>query len=159
MHDYHKIDIWKRGHALLLRVHRLMNTGRRVPADLRNQLIDAARSIPANVVEGSTKDSDREFARFLEFSRGSAAEVEYYAQVIRDLEFRAACECDPIRDEAVQLRRMATAFARRLREGTLRNTVFDVADAMRPDVSPLDSGDLTSGGLPEGPDENSSLPL
>lgn len=43
---------------------------------MTSQIIRAAVSIPSNIAEGAGRGSEKEFARFLEFSLGSAYELE-----------------------------------------------------------------------------------
>ena len=45
----------------------------------------AASSIPANIVEGRSKKTDADFARFLRYAVGSTAELEYHLLVARDM--------------------------------------------------------------------------
>ena len=54
-------------------------------ASLRNQMIRAAMSIPANIVEGSGQESRREFGRFLRFAINSASELEYHLIMAKDV--------------------------------------------------------------------------
>ena len=42
-------------------------------------------SIPANIVEGRAKSSEKEFARFLKISLSSSTELEYHLIVAKDL--------------------------------------------------------------------------
>jgi len=43
---------------------------------LRTQLLEAARSVPANIAEGFRRKSPGDFARFLDYSLASLAEAE-----------------------------------------------------------------------------------
>lgn len=52
---------------------------------LVDQLCRAAASIPANIVEGKTRDSLKEYLRFLSVARGSAEETRYWLLLARDL--------------------------------------------------------------------------
>ena len=45
----------------------------------------AVMSISANIAEGATKSSRREFARFVEIAAGSASETEHHLTIAVDL--------------------------------------------------------------------------
>ncbi len=44
---------------------------------LTSQIRRAATSVPSNLVEGCSRESERDFTRFVEISLGSAMELEY----------------------------------------------------------------------------------
>ena len=52
---------------------------------LTNQLRRAASSIPANIAEGCGKNSQSEFAHFLNIALGSANDSEYFLILAKDL--------------------------------------------------------------------------
>lgn len=54
---------------------------------ITNQLRRAAVSIAANIVEGQARSSKKEFLQFLSIANASLVEVEYYLELIRDLEY------------------------------------------------------------------------
>src|SRR5689334_21647943 len=67
--DYKKLRVWRKAYALAMNADRVANDIR--DADhkpLRSQLNRAAQSIPTNIVEGRAKQTDRDFARFLEYA-------------------------------------------------------------------------------------------
>ncbi|HMC22316.1 MAG TPA: four helix bundle protein, partial [Thermoanaerobaculia bacterium] len=77
MSDFKKLLVWQKAHGLALHSHRVAMGIRRLPdASLRGQIIRAAMSIPANIVEGRRQESEREFARFLRIALNSGCELE-----------------------------------------------------------------------------------
>jgi four helix bundle protein len=75
--NYKKLKAWAKAHALLINVHRELNTFPREYGSLKSQLRRAAESIVFNIVEGCGFVSQKEFARFLQSSISSTNEVEY----------------------------------------------------------------------------------
>ncbi len=73
-----KLDAWRFSDELALEVFKV---SRRLPADLRwlsSQIVRAATSVPANISEGYSRSSKKEFLQFLSIARGSLAELEYF---------------------------------------------------------------------------------
>jgi len=54
---------------------------------LCDQIKRAAVSVPANIVEGHSRNSTKEFIRFCYISRGSLEELRYYLQLTHDLNY------------------------------------------------------------------------
>jgi four helix bundle protein len=52
---------------------------------LADQLCRAAASVPANIVEGNSRRSTKEYVQFLSMARGSLEETRYYLLLSRDL--------------------------------------------------------------------------
>ena len=86
MADSKKLRVWQRAHALLLDVHRVVKGIRGAQhLSLRSQVIRAAMSIPANIVEGRAQKSERDFARFLGYAVASNRELEYELLAAHDI--------------------------------------------------------------------------
>jgi four helix bundle protein len=84
--DPGKLAVFTHAHKLVLDVYRLTTRLPRAKQfGLSAQLRRAAVSISTNIVEGSSRESAREYDRFLEISHGSAAEVRYLLRLITDL--------------------------------------------------------------------------
>jgi len=88
MRDFRKLDIWKNGIKLVKLVYLLCD---KLPSEekfgLKSQLSRAAVSIPSNIAEGSSRNSEVEFKRFLEIALGSLFEVETQLIISQELEF------------------------------------------------------------------------
>jgi four helix bundle protein len=105
--DYRKLDVWRKAHALAINVHRDVGNikGTRY-ASLRSQLVRAAMSIPANIVEGRSQISEKEFGRFLRYAAGSASELEYHLTLARDIGVMPNKDFTPLHTQTVEVRKM-----------------------------------------------------
>lgn len=88
MRDFRKLDIWKNGIELVKQVYLIT---KKLPSEekfgLKSQITKAAVSIPSNIAEGCSRNSEIEFKRFLEISMGSLFEVETQLVIIEELGF------------------------------------------------------------------------
>jgi four helix bundle protein len=87
---HERLEAWRWAHRLALEVY---NATDRWPRSemygLTSQARRAAVSVPANIAEGAAKHGPREFARFLNISLGSLAELSYLLAFSRD---RGLCD-------------------------------------------------------------------
>jgi four helix bundle protein len=69
MSDFKRLLVWQKAHAMSLDAYRIAGQIRGAKhTSLRNQIIKAAMSVPANIVEGSSQDSAAQFGRFLKIA-------------------------------------------------------------------------------------------
>jgi len=89
MRNYNKYEVWVKSHDLVLFIYK--NIIPKLPVneqyELSKQLKRAAYSVPFNIVEGSGRNSEKDFAHFLDMSLGSILEVEYCSILLRDLSY------------------------------------------------------------------------
>jgi four helix bundle protein len=115
MQDYKNLKVWAKAHALMLNVN---NVARRLPreyASLRSQMRRAAESIPTNIVEGSGRNSRKEFASYLQTSISSCSELEYHLRVARDYGLLSQKEWASLTRDVREVRMMLTGLIKRLR--------------------------------------------
>jgi len=102
MGDFKKLQVWQKAHDLVLAAHDVASRIRgREYAALRSQIVRAAASIDANIVEGSGQRSDKEFSRFLNIAINSANEVEAHLMMARDLAAITVSDFDSLHDRVV----------------------------------------------------------
>ena len=78
MRDFHKLMIWQRSHSLTLEIYKITKTFPKEEVfGLTSQIQRAVSSIPTNIAEGCGRNSNKEFAHFLQIAIGSATELEY----------------------------------------------------------------------------------
>jgi four helix bundle protein len=113
--DFKKLQVWQKAHALAIDAHRVA-TGIRRSQDLslRSQIIRAAMSIPANIVEGRRQESEKEFARFLRIALNSGCELEYHLIVARDIRAISESDADRLLNQVIEVRRMIHGLLRKL---------------------------------------------
>jgi four helix bundle protein len=84
--NFRELEIWKKGIEIVKEVYQ---ASKLLPKDeqygIRSQITRAAISIPSNIAEGSSRNSEIEFKRFPEIAIGSAFELETQLVIIEDL--------------------------------------------------------------------------
>jgi four helix bundle protein len=88
MHRFKDLEIWKKSRFFCVMIYSITAS---FPSEerfgLTNQLRRAAVSIPSNIAEGTSRHSNKDFARFLEIVFGSAYEIETQLLISADLGF------------------------------------------------------------------------
>ena len=107
MSDFKNLLVWQKAHALALHAYRVAKVMRRSQdIALRSQIIRAAMSIPANIVEGRRQESEKEFARFLRIALNSGWEVEYHLILARDIGATSESDAESLLAELIEVRKM-----------------------------------------------------
>jgi four helix bundle protein len=82
MKDFRQLKVWEKSHQLALAVYKIT---KEFPKEelygLTSQIRRASMSIPTTIAEGCGRNTNKEFARFLQIAMGFASETEY--QLIR----------------------------------------------------------------------------
>ena len=86
MKNYKELTVWKRGIELVKAVYII---SKQFPSEenfgIISQITRAAVSIPANIAEGNSRNSDKDYGRFLQIALGSAFEVQTYLIIAKDM--------------------------------------------------------------------------
>ena len=100
-------------------VDRVYDLVQSLPKDERLGLCDQLRrasvSVPANIAEGATRDSTKDFLRLLSIARGSLAEVLTLLEVVRRRQFVESDRVDKIIADCDRLGRILSGLRRSLR--------------------------------------------
>jgi four helix bundle protein len=88
MRDYTRIEAWRLADDLTVAVYEVTKGfPREEMYGLTSQLRRAAYSAPANIAEGASRDSKRDYLHFLYIARGSLNEVSYFIHLSRRLKY------------------------------------------------------------------------
>jgi four helix bundle protein len=76
MKNYTEFNTWQKGIEITRKVYALTRQfSNEEKFGVASQITRAAGSIPAHIAEGSSRNSNKDYARFLQLSLGSAFEV------------------------------------------------------------------------------------
>jgi four helix bundle protein len=84
--------------------------------DLHSQVKRAAYSVPLNIVEGAGRNSDMDFARFLDIALGSCHETEYACLLAKDLKYLDEGQYQEINNKTNEVKAMLIGLLKRLRK-------------------------------------------
>jgi four helix bundle protein len=117
MRDYKKLDVWKKAHVLTK--HMYKNILPVMPIEerfaLTSQLRRSAYSIPLNIVEGCGKNTNKDFAHYLDNALGSALEAEYTCYLIYDLDYINQDQYESVNTLVNEVKAMLISFINFLR--------------------------------------------
>jgi four helix bundle protein len=114
--NYQRLRVWQNGRELARQAYRLTGTFPRQEAfGLSSQMQRAAVSVPANLAEGHTRGTTREFLRHVTIAHGSLAELETLLLIAKDLHYVDAQSLADIMELCSATGRMLGALRRRLR--------------------------------------------
>jgi four helix bundle protein len=72
---YMKLDVWQRSVELYAVIHKILYDEVRIDLKVRSQIDDAAQSISANIAEGYSRRSIKEYLQHLYVAAGSLSEA------------------------------------------------------------------------------------
>ena len=103
MRDYTKIEAWKLADDLTVAVYQATHSFPREEIyGITSQLRRAACSVPANIVEGSSRESQKDYLHFLYIARGSLSETQYFIHLSQRLGYLSAQEADVLISQTKQ---------------------------------------------------------
>ncbi|MEZ4809302.1 MAG: four helix bundle protein [Allomuricauda sp.] len=86
MRNFRELEIWKRGIELVKEVYQLIDNFPKMERyGLSSQISRSAVSIPSNIAEGCSRESQKDFSRFLQIALGSSYELETQLLISKDL--------------------------------------------------------------------------
>ncbi len=111
MFAFEKLDVWQTARAFAGAVYDVTDSfPRREQFALSQQLTRAAVSITANIAEGSSRSSYKEFSRYVEMAFGSLCEVVAELFIAKDRKYVAEADFSNLYRQAERLGRMLSGF-------------------------------------------------
>jgi len=115
MRNFRNYDVWIDSMELVNNVYNIVDE---LPNNERYSLISqmtrSAVSIPSNIAEGAGRSSEKDFARFLEFSLGSAYELETQLRIANKRTYISDKNSIIIIEELISLQKRISALRKRV---------------------------------------------
>jgi four helix bundle protein len=105
--DVTQLEVFKIAHELALDIYKV--TSKFPKEELYNlvsQLRKASSSICANLMEGSYRNSSKEFKQFCGIARGSAGELKYFLMLSKDLGYIENKKAEELINKTNQITKM-----------------------------------------------------
>lgn len=100
MRDYTKIEAWQLADDLTVAVYECTRSfPREERYGLTSQLRRAACSVPANIAEGSARESHKEYLHFLYIARGSLTEAQYFLHLAHRLGYLPVAQHEALAEQ------------------------------------------------------------
>jgi four helix bundle protein len=116
MKVFRQLKVWEKSHQLALAVYKAT---KEFPKEelygLTSQIRRSSMSIPTNIAEGCGRNTDADFARFMQMTMGSASETEYQLILARDLDFLSRDSYEKLHNDIEEIKRMLASLLKTLR--------------------------------------------
>lgn len=113
MRDYRKIQAWQHADDLVVAIY---GVTKHFPKEelfaLTSQLRRAAYSVPANIVEGAARSSQKDYLHFLQIARGSLAETHYFLHLCQRLRYLSVAQHAALAQQAESAARVLAGLIR-----------------------------------------------
>ena len=113
---FEKLEVWQEARKINRVIYRLT---RKFPREemfaMTSQMRRASISVASNIAEGSGRNSDKDFAHFLEQAYGSLLEVASIFHLALDEGYVGEADLDPLFDELERLAKRTASLNRSLK--------------------------------------------
>ncbi len=115
MKTFEELQIWKDAKVLAVEIYSIDFKN---DFGFKDQIQRAAVSIMSNIAEGFERGSNREFVKFLSYSKGSAGEVRSMISLALDLDYINETMFKSIFEHCVNLSKQISNFIKYLKSHT-----------------------------------------
>lgn len=117
MYQYYfeKLEVWQNARILVKEIYVI---SRKFPKEelfgITNQIRRATTSITANIAEGTSRNTNKEKARFINIAYSTSLEVINFLILCLDLEYISVVEYEELRKKCEQITNQLNAFHKSL---------------------------------------------
>ncbi|KQB39304.1 four helix bundle protein [Flavobacterium aquidurense] len=117
MSHFKKILVWQKSISLVTKIYKATRT---FPKEeifgLTSQIRRSSVSIPSNIAEGSGRESNKDFLRFLYISMGSIFEMQTQLEIAKNIIYIKEEEFNNLYEDSREIERMLASLIRKLKD-------------------------------------------
>lgn len=119
MRNFKELKIWQKGFKIAVECLKIINTfPREERFGISSQISRAAVSIPSNIAEGSSRSSQKEYARFAEIALGSSFELETQLLIAQAVCYGKQEDVETVLKEVDEEQKMIMSFIAKLNQSS-----------------------------------------
>lgn len=111
--SFEKLDVWKKAKSLTIKIYKLSEL---FPESEKygvvNQMRRASFSVANNIAEGSSRNSAKDKARFIEMAYGSLMEVMNILIIAVDLKYMEEKNLSELKNDIIEISKMLSSLKR-----------------------------------------------
>lgn len=117
MSHFRKILVWQKSISLVTKIYK---STRNFPKEeifgLTSQIKRSSISIPSNIAEGSGRESNKDFLRFLYISLGSLFEMQTQLEIAKNIEYLIEEEFNNLYEDSREIERMLVSLIKKIKD-------------------------------------------
>jgi len=115
-HNFRELNIWKKSMDLVFDIYKLT---RQLPDfekfGLASQINRSAVSMPSNIAEGTSRNSEKEICRFLDIALGSSYELETQLLLLANLYVDNKNQATELINKLNEIQKMIVGFKKKIK--------------------------------------------
>ena len=125
MHNFKELKVWQLSRQLVKDVYDLtIDFPSTEKYGLTSQIRRCVVSIPTNIAEGSGRNTDKDFAHFLNISLGSAYELETLLTLCFDVKLISEQQFESLITRISEIQKMTFGLIKTLRQSLMSNVLL-----------------------------------
>ena len=120
MERFEDLEVWQRSIKLASEVYFSLRSCR--DFDLKSQMTRAAVSISSNIAEGYERNSNKQFAQYLQIAKGSCGELRSQLYICEEIGIVSTAIRNELQLEAIEISKMLQGLIRHCQRNTASQT-------------------------------------
>ena len=117
MSHFRKILFWQKSISLVTNVYKATRTfPKEETFGLTSQIRRSSISIPSNIAEGSGRESNKDFLRFLYISLGSLFEMQTQLEIAKNIIYISEEEFNLLYEDSREIERMLASLIKKVKD-------------------------------------------